>query len=390
MKLLKLFNRGKVAEGDYAATAKVTQYLNRASRGLLGKERARLRDELSIHIDGLVNSYRMSGTPLDDAVDKALLEMGPAVKVSVGIARLNTLPLLTMMSLFACLVITVFALLAPTVAQSLTPLNTVPIEECINDDTTWYCRAEDWVNLDELKTLLEQNNITVNKVGDNLFLKVPGYDKVLVYGGSLTYTFYGGPQAGVTRSTNTGYVQIRTVLEALATAGIPVKLGGWDTLNIDIADKSFELTFDSDYNAQDFYIATLNFTLTSLAPAPSSGYVVAIKTDVPTNPYRFDLDVQEGDVYGVLVAVNEKTFGSLIQIPADEEPLAAFYYDIVHVEADGGLTLNLPDMEEIEFTSTAETMAGNGKAVLVKLTGEVSEGLYKVIPPEEIRLEPLK
>ena len=374
---------------DYTADARVTRYLNRACRGLWGRERASLRDELSIHIEGLVTNYRMAGMPLDEAVDKALTEMGPATKVSAGIARLNALPLMSAMGLLACSVIAVTSLVGSTIAQSLTPLNTLPIDECIADaDAAWYCRAEDWVKTDELVALLEQQGVGVNKVGDGLFLRVPGYEKAFVAANPQTYGFYKDDEE-VTRATNTGYVQVRNVLESLATAGIPVSLEGWDTLTVGIADKTFDLTFSGQYNAQDFYADTFSWTLYNVAPSPGYYSVIATKDDLITQSHTFDVEAQEGEVYGVAVSVNEETFEALNSGAnrSHGEDVAAFYFDLARVGADGKVSLELPDMEGISFASSAETMAGNGKAVLVRLTGDVGENLYSVVPPEGVGLE---
>ena len=385
------FKRGDAVPKDsYTTDTRVTRYLNRACRGLWGKERASLRDELGIHIEGLVTNYRMAGMPVDEAVDKALTEMGPATKVSVGIARLNALPLMSAMGLLACSVITVTSLIGSTIAQSLTPLNTFPTDECIADaDAAWYCHAEDWVKTDELVALLEQQGVGVNRVGDSLFLRIPGYDKAFVAANPQTYNFYGDDEE-VTRSTNTGYVQVRDVLESLAAAGVPVSLEGWDSLTIGIADKTFDLTFGETYNAQDFYLDTFSWTLYNIAPSPGYYSVIATKDDLTAQSHTFDVDAREGEVYGVAISVNEETFEALNSDANRRhgEDVAAFYFDLARVRADGKLSLELPDMDGISFASSAEAMAGNGKAVLVRLTGDVGENLYSVVPPEVVRLEP--
>ena len=367
---------------EYAANVQVARYLKRASRGLWGEQRSRLRDELSIHIEGLINSYRMAGIPLDDAVEKALAEMGPAANVSVGVAQVHTLPLISMMSLLLVSVITVIMMLAPSVAQSLTSLATLPTTECFADaETAWYCSPEDWVSTDELASLLEVQGITTDAVGDSLFIQVPGYSKVLLYGGTQDYTFYGiydGEESVQPVTTENGYVQLRSFLESLAIRGVPIKLGGWDTLDFSIADRPFKLNYNGSYNAKAFFTTTL-YTLSNLAPMPGTSYTTVNKELIPTKSQTFAVDALENDVYGVTVVLDDKTFAELIP-EAQTEETAAFYQDIARVGADGQLSLELPDIEGLDFVSSVDTLVGNGKALLVKLTGEVGDNLYTIVP----------
>ena len=94
-------------------------YLRRATRGLWGRKRREVREELEAHLSDRVMAYRIGGLAQADAVERALLEMGSPQEVSVGMTRLYTLP--TVMgsgAALAAVCVCVVALLPRGVAQS--------------------------------------------------------------------------------------------------------------------------------------------------------------------------------------------------------------------------------------------------------------------------------
>ncbi len=67
-------------------------YLRRATRGLWGRRRREVREELEAHLYERVMAHRIAGLSEVDATEKALVELGRPQEVSVGMARLYTLP----------------------------------------------------------------------------------------------------------------------------------------------------------------------------------------------------------------------------------------------------------------------------------------------------------
>ncbi len=97
----------------------VETYLRRATRGLWGKKRLEVREELEAHLQERVMAYRIGGLGETDAVKKALAELGKPQEVSLGMARLYTFPtLLGSGAALAVACVLVTALLPQGVAQS--------------------------------------------------------------------------------------------------------------------------------------------------------------------------------------------------------------------------------------------------------------------------------
>lgn len=107
-------------------------YLRRATRGLWGRRRREVREELEAHLYERVMAHRIAGLSEVDATEKALAELGRPQEVSVGMARLYTLP--TVMGSGAALAvvcISVAALLSSSVAQPLSASFFWPSPECV-------------------------------------------------------------------------------------------------------------------------------------------------------------------------------------------------------------------------------------------------------------------
>ena len=107
---------------------------------------------------------------------------------------------------------------------------------------------------------------------------------------------------------------------------------------------------------------------------------------------RFDLSarasVRAQDVYGVLVVIIViKGADSLSPDgPPYREDELTFFTDVGPADADGTVALQLPK-EPVTFVGTFPVQPELGTAILVRLTGDASEGGfgYEVVPPEKLR-----
>lgn len=69
-------------------------YLNRATRGLFGRRREALRGELRGNITQHALDLQIGGLGPQEALERALRDFGPPGKVSLGMLRVYTLPVL--------------------------------------------------------------------------------------------------------------------------------------------------------------------------------------------------------------------------------------------------------------------------------------------------------
>ena len=101
----------------------VEQYLKSATRGLWGRKRQEVREELEAHIQERVVAYRIAGLDEEDATERTLRELGHPREVSAGMAKIYTLPTLFETSLLAAAACVLAASLSSSsLAQSVTGL----------------------------------------------------------------------------------------------------------------------------------------------------------------------------------------------------------------------------------------------------------------------------
>lgn len=74
------------------ARRRVKRYLDRSTRGLWGRGRAVVREELAAHIEGRVAASLLEGMSEADAVDAALCDLGEAGRVNSGMAEIYATP----------------------------------------------------------------------------------------------------------------------------------------------------------------------------------------------------------------------------------------------------------------------------------------------------------
>jgi hypothetical protein len=107
------------------------RYLRQATRGLWGRKRLEVREELSAHLCERIKAHHLGDLSESDAIEKALAELGAPQHVSVGMAQLYTLPAVMGSSLaLLALCLVVVALWPRGVAQTLTGTSYFPSLEC--------------------------------------------------------------------------------------------------------------------------------------------------------------------------------------------------------------------------------------------------------------------
>jgi hypothetical protein len=83
------------------------KYLNNATRGLFGKQKLEVREELEAHVLERVRKHELSGLPREAAILKTLEELGNARAINQKMTEVHTMPTLlksmltTMFAVFA-------------------------------------------------------------------------------------------------------------------------------------------------------------------------------------------------------------------------------------------------------------------------------------------------
>lgn len=89
------------------------RYLKTATKGLWGRQRRALRDELSGHISVRIQEYKLSGLPEQEAERQTLRELGAPSQVSSGMLSVHTLPVLGKVGVVSLLLTTALLSVVP-------------------------------------------------------------------------------------------------------------------------------------------------------------------------------------------------------------------------------------------------------------------------------------
>jgi hypothetical protein len=382
---------------------RIETYLRKSTRGLWGKRREEVREELSAHIYGRVNAHLIGGLSESDAVEKTLTELGHPTNVSAGMARLYTLPVVAgsgMMLAMCCAVVVV--LLSGSTAQTLQLSNTFPTDECLNPTeavTPYYCQSGGWIDIDSLKKTLEPQGVTFKSTRENWVLTFPqGSPMMLLTGSQKWFIYPDESDKFIELNINSNYIRLRDFISSLRSTKLPVSLEGWGKPVITVGDVSLEIdlvTFtpktiydDPPYTSQQFYQEALEWDLMNTMPSTSMSYGILGNTQsTATEAKRFKVDGKEGDVYGLVVIMDAS---KVINLPEDfEETSTAVFSDIARVDANGIVMLRSPLQQPLIFLTSPTGMYKVGQAVLVRLSGDFTDASssYVTIPPDQIKLE---
>ena len=396
----------------------VERYLNRATRGLWGRKRREVREELEIHLSERVTAHRIAGLSEADAVERALVEMGEPREVSAGMTRLYTLPTLFETSLLAAAAcVLVVTLSSSSLAQSVEGLFYYPSEACVQDiesgevrtgalgesDASDACMMDDslWLSVESLERAFEPQDVDVYQ-DRFLTFDFPKADQVfLASDASDTQYFIDGEEFPLAQSS---YISLWKLLEAATRSrNINVDVTGWDNPTIKFNSASLQIgTEMQPVRGEDFYGAYLSWLLTDslVYPFTDSSYMYMVNmygeqgASTPEYASLHTLQIEttsEGsasNVYGVVVILDSA--GPLVRDTyadaLDDAPGMAFLTDIARTNQKGQIDVHLPT-GGVQFVETLSTNPEPGTAVLVRLTGGSNEfqKWYEVVSPEQIQ-----
>lgn len=383
---------------------RIEGYLRKSTRGLWGKKRAEVREELSSHIQGRVHAHLVGGLCESDAIEKTLIELGHPSNVNAGMARLYTLPVVAgsglMLAMCSALVV---VLLSGSTAQTLKISNIFPTDTCLESkDSTlpYYCAVGGWTDIESLKAALEPQGVVFNTVNKSLFkgwsLTFPGGIglPLMLKSNSESEWFFDGEDKGdeITLRPNADYIHIRDFIGQLPTTGITMSIEGWDKPILHIGDVALEIDLlsnknDTNYGGKGFYMEALNWGLaTSGIPLFETYQNWATLDTVKTESKRFRVADKSGTVYGIAATVDGSGDSSVE--PERVDSTYTVYTDIGRVDENGFVTLNVPTNKSLTFVSRSPDLNKTGLAMLVRLSGDLgTSGTYVAISPDQITLE---
>jgi hypothetical protein len=225
-------------------------YLRRATRGLWGKKRLEVREELTQHILEKAHGYRVAGFSQDAAIARALGELGDPRVLRNGMIGVHTMPNLLKSSFAAALVATVAAISLNGTSAQVTAISRTPVEPCLTTNALSYqftsqkgraitisCLGGYWFDLLSLRSVLEPLGIRFEQLSIN---KYETWSVVFPDGGSTVLSPFSNEYGGIGyKQIRPGYVAATTLVDSLRVSGLPVTLAGWDNPAIRVGKTRF-------------------------------------------------------------------------------------------------------------------------------------------------------
>ena len=378
--------------------AAVEQYLRRATRGLWGRKKREVREELQAHIEERSLAHRIGGMDEAAATERALAELGDPARVRAGMIRLHSLPMLA--GLGAALAVSCVALISwsqSSIAQKLTPSFTLPTSQCAElgpdspPNLKFDCFApRPWLSVEELRRTLEPQDVRVTEEAPLVKLDFPGGNTVTIMEG------YGN----VLREEQIapGHLDMyRTLHEIVQQSGLPVKFTGWEEITARVGDVTFAVKLDSDeldgfmqgvyvqrptsdsaffsWEAGFFYREIAHrivdeHLLDRLGDANSkivSGTFGLFQPDT-----TFDVAGGRDDVYAFVAMLDAERLG-LHRAPDPVD--AAIALSLAPANEDGSVTIEVP-LTDLAWVDEWPTQPTPGTAMLMRLTATGEPGEY--------------
>lgn len=401
-------------------------YLRQATRGLWGKKRLEVREELATHLEERITAHRIGGLSEAEATERALAELGAPMHVSQGMTRLYTLPTVMGSSLaLLALCLVVLALWPKSMAQTLTGTFYWPSRPCVNalggprETSTCFTMSKGfWVSHEALRQALEPQGVEFSRIRGPAaeLLRVSLPDTTAVYI-PLTSTEGYEDTVFVDDTAYTKSADYLSFWELVAKLSlnddVALRISGWDEptvqfngVNIDLGEGNRRISGDAFYesyldaifddamatNLWDTYrgIYTLNL-LDLTAFASPRGQMPEVSR------MQLTLDNLQTGVYGMITFIEmpEAFSGDFETDEADNRRSgAAFFFQAVQPTESGTLPIRLPGNSDTQpnFVTTfgfGEQLTP-GDSVLFRLAGGNPQtgGWYEIVSPESVRLEP--
>ena len=391
----------------------IETYLRRATRGLWGKRRLEVREELAAHLEARVLSYQLAGYDEMGALGRALSEMGNPREVSLGMAKLYTFPKIAGSGLaFAALCVLTLAVWPHTIAQGVKSIFYYPTTECvralepgskvpISQECDLNTFSDVWLERQELVQTLQIQGVKVTGA-ETLTLTFPKAQSVSIRAGApgnLDYDI---------KPADSSYVALSSLLYVLQNQ-VRVSVEGWDNPRVHFGEAVIQVGSNKRLvPGSTFYRTYLNtFVRGKVTEAANKQSQTQDFLFTPREDYWMEgYDVKEqaleviakpGEVYGVIAILDPELPAKLFS-DESENPNEAFFADtafttlstdVARVAQGGTLELYLPE-EPLKFVKSLGAQPIPGTAVLVRLSGSDNKLGYEIVSPEQIRYQASK
>ena len=232
-------------------TSGTERYLKAATRGLWGRQRRALRDELKGHIDTRIQEFRLGGLSEPDAERQTLRELGAPMQVSSGMLGVHTLPALGKAGMLTALLTTGLLTVLPQGLAQVGSIYTVPQVSASPQSNVQY-GASSYLDYAQLKMELVKAGAQLNGPINKATLVLPGTPR------PTQLLELGAPRYGSTLAQNgRSYILADTLVNGFANSGADVSVSGWVNPVLQAGKTRVQIQTDDWRIVSSLYLRTL-------------------------------------------------------------------------------------------------------------------------------------
>lgn len=400
------------------------QYLSQATKGLWGRKKLEVREELTAHILERAYKHEIAGISHETAVARAIEELGDPKTIRTGMIGVHTMPNVFKISGFLTVAAAgAIAMLSVSSAQ-ITGTTRTPIVQCQDPSKVTFevpnpnsqepfqvpCESSVWLEINSLRKTLEPLGVKFEEwvQADMGTYKLMRYRLHFPEGGAATWQQEAGLDYGGRRDTDPvipylpGFVRGHTLVKALQQLSVPFSMSGWDNPTLRIGQIAFSLgTKNAPVLGQDWYrdalIPSLYNKLQELAltqtffdsPNLMENLAKRFNTSVPYRQYKHQLKSELPSQQIVVVvermATRETSVNNQIQVIP---PTTRAY--ITFVKQDGAIEFP-SDIKNLQFVDSLKDIKpselnGAGTIAVLKFNNQMNLGseTFAVIPSSKL------
>jgi hypothetical protein len=250
------------------------QYLNNATRGIFGRRKLEIREELHNDILERTRKHQLAGLSIEAATTRAIQELGDARALNRGMTGVYMMPTILKSAVAAIMISLALVLTTqPSIAQ-VTSTTRVPITQCLESKNTVFDTiiegklvqfpCEDgsiWFSVSSLRKVLQPLKVQVLEYPDapyrSVHIKLPeGYTAKLNMN-AIEWQFE-DPKIKMAQD----YVSTLLLVEAFSQTPLIVRITGWENPRISVGKTTFTLSgVDTTIQASFLYRGLLNSAL---------------------------------------------------------------------------------------------------------------------------------
>ncbi len=394
------------------------KYLSQATKGLWGKKKLEVREEITAHILERAYKHEVSGVEHDLAITQAIAELGDPKTIRAGMIGVHTMPNLFKISGFLTVIAAgAIAMLSVSSAQ-VTGTTRMPIAACTNDpqvttisnpsnsndDRRIPCEGGLWLDLNSLRATLKTFKVEfsegqlLHSNAKQLYLFFPQGGMALIQQPQTLYFGFGAkfPLSG-------DYIPSSSLVEGLRFLAVPFTMSGWDNPTLRVGQVKFQIgSNEIPIRGSDWYISILYPRIQSLMSGWTSdniwldapNYMEERATQLKTPTYfrnyqhKIQTELPSGQIVVVLNRAVPRTIEVAGRIP---ETLPSFIRAYIATVGENGVLEYPSEAKSLRFVDQLKNMRltkqeSAGDIVILKFTHQMNLGkeTFAIIPSSKL------